>query len=192
MVLPKTLLFPDSLLPLLIFEPRYRAMLAWALENERVFCLALQRQGREDWASPDDFHHIAGLGLVRACVGHEDGTSHLILQGLVRVEFTGFVQTAPFPIAEIREVPVASAKADEAATLSAIVLELCAQHRASGLVIPDALDQQLAQVRDAGVLSDLVAHTLLRDPYRRQAVLEEGDVSMRLRTLIGHLRDELP
>ncbi len=192
MVLPNTLLFPESLLPLFIFEERYREMLAWALEHERMFCMALIRAGREDWSSPDDFHHVAGLGLVRACVGHEDGTSHLILQGLARVEFTGFVQTEPFVIAELREVPVASAKADEAATLSAIVLELCAQLRASGIVIPDVLDQQLAQASDAGVLSDLVAHTLVRDPYRRQSVLEAGDVSTRLRRLIGHLRDELP
>ena len=192
MVLPNTLLFPESLLPLFIFEERYREMLAWALEHERMFCMALIRAGREDWSSPDDFHHIAGLGLVRACVGHDDGTSHLILQGLVRVEFTGFVQTEPFVIAELREVPIASAQADEAATLSAIVLEICALHRNNGLVIPDVLDQQLALARDAGVLSDLVANTLIRDPYRRQSVLETGDVAARLRKLIRHLRDELP
>ncbi len=192
MVLPNTLLFPDSLLPLFIFEPRYRAMLEWALEHDRMFCLALIREGRSDWSSPADFHHVAGLGLVRACVGRDDGTSHLILQGLARVELTDFVQTEPFVIAKLREVPEARANADEAATLSAIVLELCAQHRASGLVIPEALDRQLAQVGDAGALSDLVAYTLIRDPYRRQSVLEAGDVSTRLRTLIAHLRDELP
>ena len=192
MVLPNTLLFPDSLMPLFIFEPRYRAMIEWALEHERMFCLALIRAGRDDWASPADFHHIAGLGLVRACVGRENGTAHLILQGIARVEFTGFTQGEPFLIANLREIPATDANADEAATLSAIVLELCAQHRASGLAIPDALDQQLAQVRDPGALSDLVAHTLVRDPYRRQSVLEVGDVSTRLRTLIGHLRAELP
>ena len=192
MVLPNTLLFPESHMPLFIFESRYRAMLEWALERERMFCLALIREGRSDWSSPADFHNIAGLGLVRACVGRGDGTSHLILQGIARVEFTGFVQLEPFLIAELRELPVASAKPDEATALSAIVLELCAQLRSSGMMIPDILDKQLAQVRDAGVLSDLVAHTLLRDPYRRQSVLEAGDVSTRLRTLIGHLRDELP
>ena len=56
MVLPNTLLFPESLLPLFIFEERYREMLAWALEHERMFCMALLRSGREDWSSPDDFH----------------------------------------------------------------------------------------------------------------------------------------
>ena len=93
MVLPNTLLFPDSLLPLFIFERRYRAMLAWALENDRIVSLALLRQGRADWSTTDDFHHIAGLGLIRASVAREDGTSHLILQGMARVKFTRFVQT---------------------------------------------------------------------------------------------------
>ena len=40
MVLPEMTLFPHALVPLRIFEPRYRAMLEWTLERERVFCLA--------------------------------------------------------------------------------------------------------------------------------------------------------
>ena len=191
MVLPNTLLFPDSLLPLFIFEERYRAMLAWALENDRMFCMALIRQGREDWSSTDDFHHVAGLGLIRASVAREDGTSHLILQGITRVKFTRFVQTEPFIIAEFRELPATSAAPEDAAALSAIVLKLCAQFRERGVEIPEALENQFTSAPDAGALSDLVAHTLLRDPYRRQSVLEASDVSTRLRTLIGHLRDEL-
>jgi Lon protease-like protein len=192
MVLPNTVLFPDALLPLFIFEERYRAMLAWALENDRMFCMALIRAGRSDWSSPDDFQNVAGLGLIRASVAHEDGTSHLILQGLARVEFTGFVQTAPFVIAELREIPVAPANPHLAAELSAVVLKLCSQFRERGLSIPNAFDQQMAAAHDAGTLSDLVAGVLLRDPYRRQSVLEAGDVSIRLRTLIDHLREEMP
>ena len=191
MVLPNTLLFPDSLLPLFIFEERYRAMLAWALENDRMFCMALIRQGREDWTSTDDFHHIAGLGLIRASVAREDGTSHLILQGVARVKFIRFVQTEPFVMAEFRELPAVSAVPEDAATLSAIVLKLCAQFRERGFELPEALENQFNSASDAGTLSDLVAHTLLRDPYRRQSVLEASDVSTRLRTLIGHLREEL-
>ena len=191
MVLPNTLLFPDSLLPLFIFEERYREMLAWALEHDRMFCMALLRKGREEWSAPGDFHDVAGLGMIRASVGHDDGTAHLILQGLARVEFTGFVQTEPFVIAELRELPVAKAKPEEATALSAVILELCAQQSARGAVLPEGLDRELGAVPDAGTLSDLVANTLLRDPYRRQNVLETADVSARLRALIGHLRAEL-
>ena len=191
MVLPHTSLFPDSLMPLFIFEDRYREMLAWALENERMFCMAMLRKGRGEWTSPDDFHHVAGLGLVRASVAREDGTSHVILQGLVRVKFTGFVQTGPFVIAKLRELPVTSAPPADARALTEIVMKLCAQLREGGVEIPDDLQKQIASAPDPGTLADLVAHTLLRDPYRRQSVLEAADISTRLRTLIGHLRDEL-
>jgi Lon protease-like protein len=72
-------------------------MLAWSLEHHRMFCIALMKPGLNDARTSDEFHHIGGLGLIRACVGHEDGTSHLILQGMVRVEMTRFRPGAPFP-----------------------------------------------------------------------------------------------
>lgn len=178
-------------MPLFIFEQRYRAMLGWALENDRMFCLALIREGRGDWTSPDDFHHIAGLGLVRASVVHEDATSHLVLQGVARVEFTGFSQTEPFVIAELREIPTAISSPDEAVALNASVAKHCAVLRKRGFEIPEELDRQFAAAADAGALSDLVANTILRNPYRRQRVFEIADAAARARALIKHLRDEI-
>ncbi len=191
MVLPNALLFPDSLLPLYIFEPRYRAMLEWSLEQHRMFCIALVKRGISEWHSPDDFHHVAGVGLVRACVRRSDGTFQLILQGLTRVHFVGFSQEQPFIIAELREILTADANREEADTLSARVLELCARYRALGMDVPEALDNQLAEMRNPAALSDLVAHAFVRDPYRRQSVLEKANVAERLRTLIEHLQAEL-
>jgi Lon protease-like protein len=192
MVLPNALLFPSSLLPLYIFEPRYRAMLEWSLERERMFCIALLKPGLSDWSSMDDFHHVAGIGLLRACVEREDGTSHLVLQGLARVALTAFPQEKPFVIAELRPLPSPAPDEEKAGALSELVLGLCAEYRAKGAGIPEALDQQLARVRDAGVLSDIVAHTFVRDPHRRQSVLEATDIVDRLRMLIRHLREEMP
>jgi len=81
MTLPNATLFPQALLPLYIFEPRYRQMLADALQADRMFSVAMRRPGTSrEVPSP-----IAGLGLIRVSVGHRDGTSHLILQGLARV-----------------------------------------------------------------------------------------------------------
>lgn len=192
MVLPGTTLFPHTLLPLLIFEPRYRAMLAWALEQQRMFCIAMMKPGIAEARSVDEFHHVAGLGLVRACVQHEDGTSHLMLQGLARVRFTNFTQDKPFRIAELRELPTVAIAPDDGETLSAQVLEICAHYRSHGVEVPEELDQRLAQVSDPGVLSDVVAHAFVRDPQRRQHLLEQGDVAARLRALIRHLGDEMP
>src|ERR1044071_9759407 len=91
MTLPNATLFPAALLPLYIFEPRYRQMLADALATHRMFSVAMQRPGcTRESPSP-----IAGLGLIRVSVRHKDGTSHLILQGLVRVELEQVTQYKP-------------------------------------------------------------------------------------------------
>ena len=90
MTLPSATLFPQALLPLYIFEPRYRRMLAEALDSNRMFTVAMQRPGRtREIPCP-----VAGLGLIRVSVGHNDGTSHLILQGLARVQLCNTNPTA--------------------------------------------------------------------------------------------------
>src|SRR5258708_2198401 len=92
MPLPGAVLFPHALLPLYIFEERYREMLDHALKHERMFSVALIKPDRHEWESPADFFDVGGIGLIRACVGRNDGTSNLILQGLERVRFVDFQQ----------------------------------------------------------------------------------------------------
>src|SRR5438094_7010303 len=92
MTLPKATLFPQALLPLYIFEPRYRQMLADALHSNRMFSVAMQRPG----SSRETPSSVAGLGLIRVSVGHRDGTSHLILQGLARGELEDPVRYKPY------------------------------------------------------------------------------------------------
>src|SRR6266576_1189601 len=96
MPLPGAVLFPHALLPLYIFEGRYREMLEHALHHHRMFSVTLIKPSCPDWQAPEDFFHLATVGLIRACVGRGDGTSNLILQGLQRVRFAGFEQEAPF------------------------------------------------------------------------------------------------
>ena len=192
MVLPGAHLFPNALLPLFIFEPRYREMLAWSLEQHRMFCIAPMKRGITEARAITDFHHTVGLGLVRACVGHEDGTSHLVLQGLSRVRIVDFLQDEPFRIAEIRELPSEPATAKEKEGLTTRLLEVCSLLRANGAKVPDALDQQLAQVEDPELLSDIIAHTFLHDPEHRQTVFEELRVSARTGLLVRYLLGEMP
>jgi len=95
-------------------------------------------------------------------------------------------------MARLEEVPAQPATEDEAEALSAQVLEFCAHYRAKGAEISDTLDEQLAKVEDPAILCDIVTHTFVRDPHRRQRVLEETRVADRLRTLIRHLGEEMP
>jgi Lon protease-like protein len=190
MPLAGALLFPHALLPLHIFEPRYQEMLELALSGHRMFCVTLVKSQRAPWKSIDDFFHIAGLGLIRACVGSRDGTSNLILQGLRRVRLSGFEQSAPFPMARIEALESKATSSAETDALGAKVLELYARFKESGRQFPARMDQYLSHLGDAEMLADLMAATFITDPLRRQQVLEELAVNQRLRLVIQYLREE--
>jgi Lon protease-like protein len=191
MVLPGALLFPHALLPLYIFEPRYRAMLAHCLDGERMFCIALMKPGISEAVRRDQFFDVAGCGLVRACVGNPDGTANLILQGLARVRFIGFVQDKPFRIAEITELESQDEDTVEAEALGVKVVELCRQLKDRGLEPSAQLDAFLSHLTNLDMLADLVAHTFVADPFLRQTLMEETRVPARLRLLIQYLDAEL-
>jgi Lon protease-like protein len=191
MPLPGAVLFPHALLPLHIFEPRYRQMLQHALQHHRMFCVTLIKPSCPDWHAPEDFFQLATVGLIRACVGRGDGTSNLILQGLQRVRFASFKQETPFPIAKIDVVESRDATTVETEALGAKVLELYWNLKSNGRQLPAKIDRYLAELRDLEMLADLIASTFVNDPLRRQRVLEEHSLNQRLRFLIRYLHDEI-
>src|SRR5437870_4334960 len=123
MPLPGAVLFPHALLPLYIFEPRYREMLEHALQRDRMFSVTLIKPSCLEWHAPEDFFHFATVGLIRACVDRGDGTSNLVLQGLHRVRFTSFEQETPFPVAKIDIVASSDDATVETEALGEKVLE---------------------------------------------------------------------
>jgi Lon protease-like protein len=191
MPLPGALLFPHALLPLHIFEPRYREMLKHALAHHRMFCVALLKPHCVEWETTDDFFHIASVGLIRACVEQSDGTSNLILQGLERVRFSDFSRETPFPIATIDSLESHGATSVETEALAAKVLELYSCLKGDGpRQLSPKLDRYLSDLSDPEMLADLVASTFVSDPLNRQRVLEELSVNQRLRLVIQYLREE--
>src|SRR5690349_11037234 len=136
MPLPGAVLFPHALLPLYIFEPRYRQMLEHALKRDRMFSVALIKPSCPEWQAPEDFFHFATIGLIRACVGRGDGTSNLVLQGLRRVRFTGFEQETPFPVAKIDVIESENKPTVETEALGEKVLELYRKLKRPGRQLP--------------------------------------------------------
>lgn len=190
MPLPGAVLFPNALLPLHIFEPRFREMLDHALRADRMFCVALVRPERQHWCTTEDFFPVSCAGLIRACVERADGTSDLILQGIQRLKFTGFAQEAPFPIARIKPLETREHSSVETDALAAKVLEFYSRLKVSGRRLPDKVDRYLSEMSDPAMLADLIATTFIGDALRRQQLLEELDLNTRLRLLIQYLREE--
>src|ERR1700744_5440104 len=190
MALANAVLFPYSLMPLHIFEQRYRDMLVHTLDGDRMFTVALMRKGIEEAAGIEDLCPIAGVGLIRACVGNENGTSNLVLQGLARVRLLDWTQEEPFRIAEIELIESQMGNAIEADALGEKVKELCARIQQLGLPLPANLLEQMHQIDNPEVLADVVGAAFVNELAPRQQLLESQDVSERLRLLIQILRTQ--
>ncbi len=186
MALSGVTLFPNALLPLYIFEPRYREMLTQVLAGDRIFAVGMVRPDTGE----ESIFPVAGAGLVRACVEQPDGTSQLILQGLARVRFDDFAQTDPYLIGRTSEFSTIRDDEESGAELGKELQEICRGLVSRGVELPDTFTQAIGELDDPAMLGDLVAQHLVRDPLAAQKILSADRLSERLRQLVATLREE--
>ena len=187
MILSGVTLFPHGYMPLFIFEERYRDMLRYALEHERMFCVGHARPGIEHDEHSELVYPSTTAGLVRACVTHDDGTSHLMLSGLQRVGITGWEQDGPFRIASVKLRSSRIDNWDAVTELAQTVVDLCSRICDQSVPMTNQLREHLRGITDPAALSDVVAQNFVNDPFDRQVLLETIDVHERLKFLAHHL-----
>ena len=183
MILPWVCLFPGAMMPLKIFEDRYQEMLRHSLAGNRMFAIA-HTTGEED-----DCESLGAIGMVRACVQNDDGTSNLVLQGVSRVHLEG-VLSEPYPRSRIA---VLSDPDETSASLESLrkKIHTLFKTRATGeLEIPEGYVQHLDKITRHGAFADMIASTVIENPESRRLLLEELDVTARMEMLLALLVDE--
>jgi Lon protease-like protein len=190
MTLTGAVLFPQVMMPLHIFEPRYRQMLADVLDGQRVFAVARLDEGAACDPSRDEPpHEIATVGIVRASHQNPDGTSDLVLQGLVRVRILSIVQETPYRRVSVQPLPPVPG------TIGAMVVRrlrrqifaLLRRRRDLGAGLPEQVEDFLRTVTDPETFIDLAAYSLLGDGHLQQQLLETLEVEARYHRFITHL-----
>jgi Lon protease-like protein len=184
--LPNVVLFPRMVLPLHIFEPRYRAMTQAALEGDRYIAMALLQPGGK---GPGDgrpaVHSVLGLGRILEDTRLEDGRYNLILCGVARLRLLREVSEDPFRRAEVEllpERPATGAGYDrKRRLLLAFYTQVLRQITKGSLALPPD-DAPL------GLLCDLLASLIAFDPGVKQRLLEEGDEAARCDHLLDLLQ----
>lgn len=162
-------------------------MLTYALEGDRVFGVGYVEENVE----PESVRETLTVGLIEACVTHDDGTSHLALQGLQRVEVIGWEQVLPFRIASVVPVPDVSTDGPGEQQLADELLALCRgvidkqSNSADSLMLSHILDEDTSP----DVMSYRLGHVFIQDPELRQEYLEMFETKLRLQTLIRHLKE---
>jgi Lon protease-like protein len=193
-----TVLFPGLVLPLHVFEERYRALvrdLQALPEDERRFGVVAIREGREVGADGiRALHEIGCTARVLRLETHPDGTSEVVSSGADRfrvVELHGPDDTdRPYLNADVEWLPDDAGDAAEASVLDRSVrvafTDYCAAIGEAGagqVQVPDLPGDPL-------VLSHLVAATVLIDLAERQSLLEEETGVSRLRRELRLLKRE--
>jgi Lon protease-like protein len=180
--LPGAVLFPNTLLPLHVFEPRYRQMTEHCLDGDGLMVIVKKRDD-EDSADLSDVFEVGGLGRI---VHHErlpDGRYHILLQGLARVRLVEELPKEGLLYRRARGVCVRDDDADAKAVLAELeTLKACytqVMHRSA--FAQGHLGDLCQRVDDPGVLADVVCASVLEASDDRQAALEDACVLSRLK-----------
>lgn len=208
MTLPDVAFFPQALMPLHIFEPRYRQMLRDVLATNRLFAVAgldagpkrgrsgavKLAEGSNNLSAFEPPHRIATVGIVRACQKNDNGTSNLLLQGLCRVEIARIVTEDPYRRIRVRALTShPGATDDDNAVLRRDLARLLTlKHKlASAESGPGEMTAFLKTVEDPEAFVDIAAFSLCDDVRLKQTLLETLDVRRRLELFRDRIRDDI-
>ena len=183
MLLNGAVLLPGAMIPLYIFEPRYRRMLSEALDSNRIFAIA---QASDD---SELISMVGGAGLIRACVKNEDGTSHLILQGICRVRLSNWDSNSEYPLAEAEVLTSSGSDSASCHRLRAEILNQIERLVATTPSLPNELLDSLKMCENPAAFSDVAAACLVTEPSLKLLFLDELNVLRRLEILAAILSE---
>jgi hypothetical protein len=183
--LPGVVLLPETLLPLHIFEDRYRAMVSDALRGDRTIGMAMWKPGSEGIAVPEIFP-IGGAGEIVESEELEDGRYNIVLQA--RFRYRVLEEEAggrPYRVArveEIRSLPFLDPDVQARALSGAVELfgEL-----ARDLELPPLPSESLSAER----LASEIALRLRYTPWELQSLLETDALPERYAAVFGRMSE---
>lgn len=185
--LPNVVLFPGALMPLHIFEPRYRTMIRNVLETHRAFAMtqqlgeALDAQGQPPMAS------IATAALIVDHAELPDGRFNILIRGEARVALDELPFVPPYRRAKATVLldEGESASVDDVTALLAVATSFATEVRQQNPDFDFEVPPSLPRERTA----DFIAHYLVIDAGIRQKLLELRDpakrVQLTLETLVS-------
>jgi ATP-dependent Lon protease len=188
--LPQAVLFPGALMPLHIFEPRYRRMTRDALDTHRVIAVAhiadpvqLDAHGHPSIAT------IAGVGTIVESQELPDGRFNIVLEGRARVRLVELPFVPPYrrAAAEVLEDATGEVPSNDFASLVAVANAFVTFVQAKDASFQFTLPSSLSP----GRIADLCAHHLVLDARERQQILETLEPAARVRKVADLLAVQL-
>jgi len=188
--LPNAVLLPGGLMPLHVFEPRYRELVRDALAGDRLLAIARLCPGyQDDYEGRPSVYPCCGLGRIIASEETDDGRFLIVVRGLARV----VIDRELPPLQPYRQVAARILVDDTSARPDAVIrghAQLVALCERLALALDrggEQLSALLAECRGPGTCADTIAAALVIDHGERQALLEQLDPADRLDRVSDHV-----
>ncbi|HEY3092941.1 MAG TPA: LON peptidase substrate-binding domain-containing protein [Vicinamibacterales bacterium] len=182
--LEDVMLFPEMSVPLHIFEPRYKAMIADALKGDRIIGMVLLRPGYEkDYERSPSVFQVGCAGVINEVEELPNGEYNIVVGALTKYRITREEASRPYRIAHVTPIADETVDADRSALharrqrLEALIRESGGRTGVRGA--PDGISDE----RLVNGISQL-AHI---DELDRERLLEEPTPLARANTLIAVL-----
>jgi ATP-dependent Lon protease len=189
--LKETVVFPGSLTPLAIGQERSVRLIEDAIADEPHVVALVTSKTDADEPGFDDLYDVGTAAIVDKMIKVPDGTLRILVRGIERIKVDRQLQTEPYLVAEISEVPDVLVESDEVEALTRNVQTLFTRIVELVPYLPQELQLATANVEEPGALANLVASLLRIKPEEKQRLLELADVEARLRELLRFLNREL-
>ena len=182
--------FPNTLLPLHIFEPRYKQMINDVMSSEKIIGMALLKPGWEsNYYGNPDVYDVLGMGRIVSSETFKDGRINIVLYGLKRVRIDEILEDNPYRVARVSIVEnmhganedVYRRRIEELLTKWNFALD--EKEKSHRININTGLPLES--------LTDALATLILSNVYDKQTLLEEPNVLKRAEALIKELQTRL-
>jgi ATP-dependent Lon protease len=189
--LKETVVFPQSVSPLAIGQERSVKLVDDVVAGERMLALVTVRNAEAVEPRWDDLHEIGTAAVVHKMIRVPDGSLRILVQGVGRIRLERRVQEEPYLVGEFAPVDDVVEETPELEALTRSVQNEFGRLISLVPYLPAELELAAANVDDPSALSHLVASTLRLKTEEKQRLLEEADVSARLRDVLAILGREL-
>lgn len=185
-------LFPNTVVPLHVFEPRYRQLVEHCLERDRPLAVWQLDPGGPPSLFGPGIRHVATAGRIAVHHRMPDGRYNVVVEGVERVALVEEIESSTlYRTVRTRRHPLAPldprALQVRLAALKGIAVQLLPVYpRAAQLV-----EVTLGRTRDPEEISDVLCSVTFEDGAARQLLLEQSDIVARLDRVIESLSNTL-
>jgi ATP-dependent Lon protease len=167
-----TVLFPELILPIMVGRKKSVKLIDEAMEGDRIIGVVTQHSSEVEEPDASELYSIGVAAHVVRMVREMDGTQRVIVQGLERIKILRYVQEDPYLVAEVKVLADEEAKGVE---IDALVMNLKNLFQRAVELAPHLtveLKNMVLNIKDPGILADIIASNLNINPSEKQEVLE--------------------